>query len=207
MARHGLTMTARRGHLTQAQAGFSGCSTSRAQAVAAIARVDSRGRATEMETMRRAESRLAVMVVALLLVLPAAAQPARPRPGRPKPPTMSLVPSESTDVLSPWERMKVLPGETLVGRPPVPEEGRSNCVRVERIAGAQLHGDVAIDLTMSNGRQWRLFLANECPGLSFYQGFYYRRGKAGMLCAGRDSIGARSGGECRIASILPLPQP
>jgi hypothetical protein len=28
--------------------------------------------------------------------------------------------------------------------------------------------------------------------------------KAGQLCAGRDVIGARSGGECPIASIIPV---
>lgn len=89
-------------------------------------------------------------------------------------------------------------------REQVPKAGRRTCVQVDHIAAAQLFGDSAIELTMTNGKRWRMVLADQCPGLSFYQGFYYRRGKAGMLCAGRDSIGARSGGECPIASIVPL---
>ena len=57
---------------------------------------------------------------------------------------------------------------------------------------------------MKNGQLYRLFLARECPALSFYQGFYYRPERAGQLCAGRDVIGARSGGECPIASIIAV---
>jgi hypothetical protein len=75
---------------------------------------------------------------------------------------------------------------------------------VAGLAGAQLFGDRAIELSMKNGRRYRLFLARECPALSFYQGFYYRRERAGQLCAGRDVIGARSGGECPIASIIAV---
>ncbi len=122
------------------------------------------------------------------------------RPGRIAP----LPLGESVDVLSPWERMNVEPGTPLAVRPQPPREGRNTCLQVDRIAGAQLFGDTAIELTMRNGRHWRMYLANECPGLSFYQGFYYRRGKAGMLCAGRDAVGARSGGECPIASIVAV---
>lgn len=123
------------------------------------------------------------------------AQPERARPPAP-------LPVESYDVLSPWERMNVMPGAPLSLRPEPPREGRKTCIGVDRIAGAQMFGDTAIELTLQNGQRWRLFLANQCPGLSFYQGFYYRRGKKGMLCAGRDTIGARSGGECAIASIV-----
>ena len=52
-----------------------------------------------------------------------------------------------------------------------------------------------------------MFLDQECPALSFYQGFYYRRSKANIMCAGRDVIGARSGGECPIASIIAVEAP
>ena len=75
---------------------------------------------------------------------------------------------------------------------------------MEGLAGAQLFGDRAIELSMKNGQRYRLFLAQECPALSFYQGFYYRRQRAGQLCAGRDVVGARSGGECTIASIIKV---
>ncbi|MBB6227862.1 hypothetical protein FHS79_002043 [Polymorphobacter multimanifer] len=152
---------------------------------------------------------MGVPAVALALLASALAPALAQRPsarssfqaerGRPAP-----QPAESFDVLSPWERMNVEPGAPLNVRPEPPTEGRKTCIRVDGIAGAQMFGDTAIELTMRNGQHWRLFLANQCPGLSFYQGFYYRRGKAGMLCAGRDTIGARSGGECAIASIVRI---
>jgi hypothetical protein len=111
----------------------------------------------------------------------------------------------STD---PWARVQIAPGKPVTTRPFPPKEGRNRCISVNGLAGAQLFGDRAIELTMRNGQHYRLFLARECPALSFYQGFYYKRQKAGQLCAGRDVIGARSGGECPIASIIavrPLP--
>lgn len=103
-----------------------------------------------------------------------------------------------------WKRMPVAPGRPVTTRPFPPRDGRNRCVSVQNLAGAQLFGDRAIELTMQGGQRYRLFLAQECPALSFYQGFYYRRQRAGQLCAGRDVVGARSGGECPIASIIKV---
>lgn len=104
----------------------------------------------------------------------------------------------------PWVKMPVNPGSPVDMRPFPPRTGRDRCIDIQRMAGAQLFGDRAVELSMRDGRRWRLFLARECPALSFYQGFYYRRSRTGQLCAGRDVIGARSGGECPIVSIIPL---
>ncbi|KAB7646389.1 hypothetical protein [Polymorphobacter fuscus] len=116
------------------------------------------------------------------------------------PPPADLSPAPET----PWARIPIAPGIPVTTRPFPPRAGRDRCISVDGLAGAQLFGDRAIELSMKNGRRYRLFLARECPALSFYQGFYYRRGKAGQLCAGRDAIGARSGGECPIASIIAV---
>jgi hypothetical protein len=105
---------------------------------------------------------------------------------------------------APWARVPIGPGSPVTTRPFPPKEGRTRCISVDGLAGAQLFGDRAIELSMKSGRRYRLFLARECPALSFYQGFYYRRQRAGQLCAGRDVIGARSGGECPIASIMTV---
>lgn len=105
---------------------------------------------------------------------------------------------------APWARVQVGPGSPVTTRPFPPKEGRNRCISVDGLAGAQLFGDRAIELSMRNGQRYRMFLARECPALSFYQGFYYRRQRAGQLCAGRDVIGARSGGECPIASIITV---
>lgn len=111
---------------------------------------------------------------------------------------------DSETLGAPWGRMPVAPGGPVDMRPFPPHAGRNRCIGVNNVAGAQLFGDRAIELTMRDGRRFRMFFARECQALSFYQGFYYRRLKAGQLCAGRDVIGARSGGECPIASIIPV---
>lgn len=79
------------------------------------------------------------------------------------------------------------------------------CIPINTLAGAQLLGDRTIEVTLKGGARWRMLLAEDCPALSFYQGFYYQPAQAGQLCAGRDAVGARSGGECGIAAIVPVP--
>jgi len=131
-----------------------------------------------------------------------AATAAAPDRRRPPPPPAAL---QSFDGDA-WRRVPVRPGgapQAGPARQPVPRGGRKRCIAIDRIAAAQLFGDRAIELTLKGGRRWRLYLAQECPALSFYQGFYYQQSQAGQLCAGRDVIGARSGGECAIASIMP----
>jgi hypothetical protein len=130
-----------------------------------------------------------------LLAVPGAAAPRDHEPARSAP---------STSLGAPWGRMPVAPGGPVDMRPSPPKAGRDRCIGVNNVAGAQLFGDSAIELTMRDGHRYRMFFARECQALSFYQGFYYRRMKAGQLCAGRDVIGARSGGECPIASIIPV---
>lgn len=103
-------------------------------------------------------------------------------------------------------KIRVERGQPLANRPFPPRRGRNRCIAMDGIAGAQLFSDRAIELTMKNGRQFRMFFAQDCPALSFYQGFYYRRARAGQLCAGRDAVGARSGGECPIAAIIEVKQ-
>ena len=113
-------------------------------------------------------------------------------------------PPATAAAAAPWARMPIAPGTPVTTRPFPPRAGRNRCISVNGLAGAQLFGDRAIELSMKTGERYRLFLARECPALSFYQGFYYRRERAGQLCAGRDVIGARSGGECPIASIIAV---
>jgi hypothetical protein len=129
--------------------------------------------------------------VAALLATAVVAQPGSNRPPPPEP-------------AGGWSRVPLAPGTPVDTRPQPPKEGRKACISVKSVAGAQLFGDSAIELTMKNGKRYRMFFASQCPALSFYQGFYYRRQKAGQLCAGRDVVGARSGGECQIASIIPV---
>ncbi len=142
--------------------------------------------------------------VLLLAHQPAGALQPRPAPRTP-PPAQQNPALQSFDGQA-WRRVPVRPGGPAlagVARPVVPRQGRRRCIAIDTIAAAQLFGDRAIELTLKGGKRWRLYLAQECPALSFYQGFYYQQSQAGRLCAGRDVIGARSGGECAIASIMP----
>lgn len=144
-----------------------------------------------------------LLVPVLLLAQPAGAL--QPRPAPRTPPALQSPPLQSFDGQA-WRRVPVRPGGPVlagVARPVVPRQGRRRCIAIDNIAAAQLFGDRAIELTLKGGKRWRLYLAQECPALSFYQGFYYQQSQAGRLCAGRDVIGARSGGECAIASIMP----
>lgn len=96
------------------------------------------------------------------------------------------------------------------GRPAPPASGRAACIDVSRVAAAQVYGDAWVELTLQGGKRWRMYFEQACPALSFYDGFYYRRAEQGRLCAGRDAVIARSGGECAIASIVrikPLKRP
>jgi hypothetical protein len=104
-------------------------------------------------------------------------------------------------------RIPASPAAAAPVRPPPPRQGRKRCIDVTHVAGAIVFGDLAVELTLKSGSRWRLTLAQSCPTLSFYQGFYYRRSRAGKLCAGRDVIIARSGGECGIISIMQVPPP
>ena len=90
------------------------------------------------------------------------------------------------------------------GRPLPPPAGSHRCIGVNNVAGAVVFGEVAVELTMKDGRRWRLYFAQACPTLTFYSGFYYRRAQAGQLCAGKDAVISRAGGECAIASIMPV---
>ncbi|QXQ05174.1 hypothetical protein KX816_12930 [Sphingosinicellaceae bacterium] len=108
------------------------------------------------------------------------------------------------------ERVQIiapLPRRATLIRPDPPLSGRTTCVDVHKIAGAQLFGDASVELTLQGGARWRMYFAQGCPALDFYRGFYYRRAEQGRLCAGRDAVISRAGGECLIASILQVRKP
>jgi hypothetical protein len=107
-----------------------------------------------------------------------------------------------------WRRMPVRPGGAparMASSTAASRRAARQCIPINTLAGAQLLGDRTIEVTLKGGARWRMLLAEDCPALSFYQGFYYQPAQAGQLCAGRDAVGARSGGECGIAAIVPVP--
>lgn len=97
--------------------------------------------------------------------------------------------------------MPVLP-PALGAQPDAPGRRHARrCVDMDEIAGATVLGDRTIELALEDGGRMTMRFSADCPFLGFYQGFYYRRQPGGRLCAGRDSVIARSGGECAIEGI------
>lgn len=129
--------------------------------------------------------RLILMALVATLAAPAAAEPPKIRKVPMLPPAVHY--REPKGFL-----------ERLTGK------SRRACISSDRIAGAVVTSDRTIDLVLSGGSRWRMRLKDDCSALSYYQGFYYRQTGVGELCAGRDSIRARSGAECPIASLSPL---
>ncbi len=86
----------------------------------------------------------------------------------------------------------------------VREKKGPKCVAIPLIEGASVTHSDSVDLVTTDGDILRAHLDNRCPAIDFYQGFYLRRTADGQLCAGRDALRARSGGECRIKSFKQL---
>lgn len=141
-------------------------------------------------------------VLATTVAMTAVAAPAAP-PAQPVAPTaVKPVPAFADRTVDSVRAAQAEEASALAStRPAPPQTGRSRCIGVDHVAGAVVFGDRAVELTMTDGSRWRMSFAKECPALSFYRGFYYRRAVAGRLCAGRDAVISRTGGECPIAAI------
>ncbi|HEX8641925.1 MAG TPA: hypothetical protein VF704_12335 [Allosphingosinicella sp.] len=84
-------------------------------------------------------------------------------------------------------------------------EGRGmRCVAVNSLAGATFMGENSVDLILRDNRRVRARLENRCPALDYYRGFYIDTTADGRICAGRDAIRSRAGGECQIDAFLSL---
>ena len=98
-------------------------------------------------------------------------------------------------------------------RPPVPrgaapiiwqERSGPRCVAASRIAGATLLGQNSVDLILRDSSRIRARLEQRCPALDYYYGFYVNATEDGRICADRDVIRSRVGGECRIDQFRVL---
>ncbi len=81
------------------------------------------------------------------------------------------------------------------------------CIPADAIRGATLAGPDHVDFLMPGRQRIRAELAQDCPALDFYNGFYLSP-EDDRLCAGRDSVRSRVGGSCRIERFRHLvPKP
>lgn len=78
------------------------------------------------------------------------------------------------------------------------------CVAMSSIAGAAVVADDAIDLALRGGQRLRAHFSSRCPALDYYSGFYILPTEDGKICADRDVIRTRSGGQCEITRFRRL---
>jgi hypothetical protein len=85
------------------------------------------------------------------------------------------------------------------------EEHRGpRCIAWAQIAGSGLLSQESVDLVFRDNTRIRARLERHCPALDYYNGFYMAATPDGLICADRDSIRARTGGECRIDRFRTL---
>ena len=101
-----------------------------------------------------------------------------------------------------------MPSSRTSSPPPPPirwvEKKSDKCVPVINLAAAAITGTDSVDLVLNGGKRLRARFGSDCPALDFYSGFYVKMTADGKVCARRDSIKSRSGGECRIESFRAL---
>jgi hypothetical protein len=84
-------------------------------------------------------------------------------------------------------------------------EGRGpRCLSAQSVIGATALGRNSVDLVLRDNSRIRVQLESSCPGLDFYRGFYVNGNPDGRICADRDSIRSRMGGQCGIDQFRTL---
>jgi len=103
-----------------------------------------------------------------------------------------------------------VPGPAAAAPPPITrwrERKGPKCIELDDIGGAQISAPDSVDLILRGGIRLRAELEDECPALDFYGGFYLRPGPEGQICANRDEVRTRSGGQCvieRFKQLVPV---
>jgi hypothetical protein len=137
-----------------------------------------------------------------MLLVGAAPPPVPPAPPRE---TMTIRVFRSTVIRMPLLRLHhpTPPGTMIEKRGP-------SCVPAGQIAGAAVTAPDAIDFVLRGGERMRAKLDGDCTALGFYGGFYLSPGEDDRICADRDVIRTRAGGECAIDKfrrLTPAPPP
>jgi hypothetical protein len=78
------------------------------------------------------------------------------------------------------------------------------CVPARAIAGAALLSEKSVDLILRDRHRVRAKLDTSCPELDYYYGFYITPNADGQVCADRDIIRSRAGGQCGIERFRML---
>lgn len=84
------------------------------------------------------------------------------------------------------------------------EKKAPRCLPMAGVAGAAVIEQDSVDLILKGGQRVRARFESSCPALDYYSGFYIMPSKDGRICADRDSIHTRAGGECQITRFRLL---
>ena len=101
---------------------------------------------------------------------------------------------------------------TAMRRAPVPgamlvewrESRGPRCVSARRIVAATSPRQESVDFILSDRTRIRARLERRCPALDFYRNLYVNPNEDGRICADRDAIRSRTGGECQIDQFRTL---
>lgn len=104
------------------------------------------------------------------------------------------------------ETTVILRSRVVPAPPPVTlvERKAKDCLETRRVVGFGITRSDSVDLVLNDGSRMRARLGSACQSLGFYQGFYVKPNPDGKMCAGRDPIRTRSGGECPIQAFKHL---
>ena len=84
------------------------------------------------------------------------------------------------------------------------EKKGPKCIGMGDILAAAVVARSSVDLVLRGGYRMRVRFAANCPGLDYYSGFYIAPTADGKLCADRDAVRDRAGGECEIDKFRQL---
>jgi hypothetical protein len=101
-------------------------------------------------------------------------------------------------------RIQTLRGKVASPAPQWTEKKGPRCMTTDAIGGAAVTESDSVDFVLKGGTRLRAELDDDCPAIDYDGGFYLAPTKDKQICAGRDSIHARSGGECAISRFRTL---
>ena len=84
------------------------------------------------------------------------------------------------------------------------EKRGPKCVPARSIIAATGLSQKSVDLVLRDRTRLRARFGRNCPALDYYYGFYVSPNPDGLICADRDSIRSRVGGECGIDRFRAL---
>lgn len=126
------------------------------------------------------------------------------------PPTMGFTIERRIIIRIPTLRSAPPPPETRSFQPQTAAPSqlaarqRSTCLSMRNIRGATVQDRAGILLVTNGDERYQAVLERGCRPIDFQSGFYLGATDDGSICAGRDTLHARSGLRCTIVALNRL---